>query len=420
MILLWLHGALAADLQVHEETIGTDDTLVWVADHRAPVVYLRLDVPVGTAGPWGRQHDAQTAWEVQPYDPQGTLRQRADALAVSMRFDSGRDISWLSLSCLVDDLDAAVDLALDALGNTAFDKAEIKRWNKGARISWKDNQHSAGWRASQQAAALLFTPRDPRRIGYEQYQRHSTDQQDLAQARDAIWHHPQRVLGIAGDVSLERARAVASRLLPLAAPALTDADPVYGPVVDPGADHPPSVLHLADLTQVTLRLVRPGLTYDDPDHPAALIANHVLAGHAHARLGQALRYDDGSTYGVGLYGAVGLQPYAMQISTSTRADNADFAEERMRETLALFQGDGITATELADAKTHLVGRAAFRQQNPWTPMAERMWELRHELPPGRRQLAEARAAELTLDAVNEFISRFYDPGEFTTVRVQPK
>ena len=411
----------AADYTLHEEALPGGDTLVVVTDDRAPVVYLRVDFPVGDASPWADPLHTDDAWAIQRLDPDGALRAREDALATRVRVGQGTWTASVSLTALVDDLPATLELVGDVLHNRDFDKAELKRWKKARDVQWEGNLKSPQWRMRQAIAqAVIADPEDPRRRAFEGVEPVGRDRAALADVRDAVLRTPGRIVGVASDVTPEQARAIAAALLPASEPLPGPTDPVYGVLTEAAARPAETVVEVPNLTQVYFGLVRDGLDYADPRWPAAMVANHVLAGHAHARLGQALRYDEGATYGVSLRGAAGLHPGALTISTYTRVDNAADAEAKLVEALATFHEGGITEAERADAVSAIEGRELFRQQAPWTPLGERMWELRHDLPAGFRQSARDRAMALTLDEINAFITGFYDPAGFVTFRVIPE
>ena len=419
LVLLSAAGAAPA-FELHEEALPGGDTLVVVPDDRAPVVYVRIDFPVGDESPWGREHASDTAWSLQSYDPDGALRARADALAVDVGLGQSSQKAWLTVTCLKADLETALDLTGAILANEDFDRAELRRWRRGERLSWKNSQTNPAWRQSQAAAELLFEPDDPRRRVYEAAARLPRRVAGLPEVRDAILATPGRIVGVSGDVSVTEARDIAAALLPPARPLGEQGAPIYGLVTPPEERPAETDVAMDDLTQVYLRFVREGLTYDAPDYAASLVANHVLAGHAHARLGQALRYDEGSTYGVSLYGRVGTVPPALSIATYTRVENARAAEETLREALTEFHRDGITEGERAEAVTAMLGRQPFREQVPWNPLSERMWELHHDMPAGFRSAARGRAAAMSLEEINAFIARFYAPEAFVTVRLVPE
>ncbi len=405
---------------VHEELLASGDHLLVAPDDRAPLVHLELHIPLGTNSSWAWDNHAPEAWSIQDDDPEGALRARANQLAVNLRLGRGSWDTFLVVSCLSRDLPATIDLVRDVLANRDFDRAALRRRRKSQRLDWKANSKSPRFVLWQETTRLMFDPRDPRRRAFERPRDPETDIVHLAEVRDALLRVPGRTLGISGDVSLEQARQIAAALLPEPSALPEGWEPSYLPLVAPKDRAEVTEVPLPGLTQVYFAMVREGLLMTDADYPAMLVAAHVLSGHAHARLGQALRYDDGATYAVQLAGEVGIAEPAMSISTYTRVDNAQDAELRLREALELFHAQGISEQELVDAMGFLRGREAFRLQSPTGPVGQRSWELIHELPAGFRNRAIEQAGALTVAEVNDFITRFFDPETFSLIRVAPR
>jgi zinc protease len=419
MVWLLASAFAASPFPMHEEVLPSGDTLVVVEDHRAPVVFFRIDIPVGRHSPWGWDHDVRTAWDIQLYDPERSLRKRADALAVNLNLTQSATVAQISVSCLSEDLEDVLDLVDDVLHNTDFETKELKRWKKGRKLDARSEKTEAGHQGSLAVRQQLFTKNDPRRRPWETDPPMERDPSTLAATRDAILAQPGRIVGVSGDVSPALGRRIAEALLPAPTPIDGEVELQYR-ALRPADQREDTEVPLKNLTQVYFRWTRPGLTWEDPDAAAALVAGHVLAGHAHARLGQRLRYDEGATYGVNQFDAVEAEVEALTIYTFTRTENAGKAEGMLQEELARFHADGITEEELADAVTNLSGSEAFRLQGPWSPMGTRMWELRHGLPAGTYERVMAETQDLSLDQVNDFIGRFYDPAAFTMVKVVPK
>jgi len=418
--MFWLALALAApSFPLHEEALPAGDTLVVVEDHRAPVLFFRVDFPVGRDSPWGWDHDVSSAWNLQLYDPEGALRSRADRLAVHLDLTQTSDDARIRVSCLREDLDEVLDLVDDLLHNTDFDRAELRRWKQGRRFDRRADKTDPGHQGSLGVRRQLYTRADPRRRRWESEPPLERDRATLAATRDAILAQPGRVVGVSGDVDPELGRRIAERLLPPPVPIEGETQPQYRPE-RPLEAREDTEIPLRHLTQVYFRWAREGLTWEDPDAAEALIAEHVLAGHAHARLSERLRYEEAATYAVSLQHSMEAVSQPLTIYTYTRAENADRAEAMLREELARFHAEGITAEELADAQTSLAGAQAFHVQGPWSPMGTRMWELRHGFPAGTYDRVMAQTQEVSLEEVNAFIARFYDPEAFTMVKVVPK
>ena len=85
---------LAAQVLTWTVDAGTQGALV--EDHRAPLVAVTIEFPVGTWSPWARAHDAVDAFTFQDDDPERALRKRADALAATLDLGMGRRSASLS------------------------------------------------------------------------------------------------------------------------------------------------------------------------------------------------------------------------------------------------------------------------------------------------------------------------------------
>lgn len=148
-----------------------------------------------------------------------------------------------------------------------------------------------------------------------------------------------------------------------------------------------------------------------PEYPALLVADNVLGGGIKSRLFGRIRQKEGISYGVGsavsvpaLDKTAGLTLYAM-----FAPQNLERLQNAIKEELSLFVKDGITATELADAKQALAQTYALRRaQDPALAGA-----LRSQLFLGRSMAfdaeLDAKIAALTLDQVNAAIRKFITP-----------
>ncbi len=400
---------------VDEGTLG-----VLVEDHRTPLVTVRLEFPVGVWSPWARRSHAEEAFEIGLHDSAGALRARADALAAGLSLGMGVREARLAASCLEEDLPAVLELVRDVLDNRDLDRRELKRWRKESEISWESSQKDPSFRGNQAEARALFERDDPRRIPWEKPDRVETRTERLVMARDAIVRLPGRVIAFAGDLTREEAERAATGLLPRPAPlSPEDLGPVFRKVTSAGSRVHEVAERITRLTQVYFSLGRDSLPLGSPDYPAFVIADHVLGGHFYSRLTVALRHEGGETYGAGTsdYEDVVTGPYSL--FTFTRRENAAATEAKLREALRLFHERGITEEERSDAIGSLRGRRLFDRQAAAQILGRFLWERRMGLPRGFSDEVVERASRLTLEEINRFIGRFYDPREFFLIRVEP-
>ncbi len=410
---------LAAAVATFAVDAGTEGALV--EDHRAPVVAVTIEFPVGTWSPWARAHHAADAFVYQDDDPDRTFHARADALAASIELGMSDRSASLRIRCLKDDLDAAMELAKDVLANTRYDGHELKRARRERAIRWRGTETDVAFRMAQAAARGLFPPDDPRRLPYEKPEPVSTDVAALVATRDVLIRLPGRVVGFAGDLTLEDAKRAAEALLPAPVETLpADIAPRFGAIAPASSRPKTQDIAIRKLTQVYLSFGRDSLPWTAARRPAFLVADHVLGGHFYSRLLVALRHDAGDTYGAGTRNRGDVVAGTYGASTFTRAGNAGPIEAKLREVMTVFRETGITEDERAGAISYLRGHRAFDRQSAAQILGRWMTERRLGLAPGFLDEQIERASALSRDEINAFIREYYDPAQFSTVRAVPK
>ncbi|MFT5680594.1 MAG: zinc protease [Myxococcota bacterium] len=389
-------------------------TAVLVEDHRAPLVELRIQLPAGSWTPWLIDNHGEEAWTHQHYDPDGTLRARADALAADLGFSVRQQRSLLSVSCLKRDLPEALTLVADILANDAFDSEELKRTDKSMGIGWESSLKDPDFRTKQAAHRLLFADGDPRRIPYEESDDIATDSAELAAARDAMLRLPGRVIGFGGDFTRAEVDALVGDILPAATAAPEGLSPVFLPLNTLPED---TIEAMDNLTQTYFAWFRAGPDWDATDYAAWRVADHVLGGHFFSRLYVALRHDGGETYGARTQGSGAAQPEVYGIGTFTRLENTATTEEKLRATLATFHADGITADELAGSVGYFSGSRLMDRQSPGQVLGEVMWDLGNARPVGWADQLNTATEALSVEQVNAAITAHFAPADFTMLKV---
>ena len=398
---------------------GTQGALV--EDHRAPVVTIAIEFPVGTWSPWAREHDAAVAFTFQDDDPDRSLRKRADALAAALDLGMGDRSATLRLRCLKSDLDATLALARDVLANARYDEHELKRERRERQILWRGTETDVSFRMAQAATRQLFAASDPRRLAYDKPRPVQTDTAKLVAARNLMIRWPGRMVGFAGDLTLDEAKRAASTLLPPTVAAMPDGVAPRLDAITPADGRARRLdIEMRNLTQVYLELDRDSLPWTDPDYPAFLVADHVLGGHFYSRLYVALRHDAGDTYGAGTREGGDVVPGVYAASTFTRAENAAAIEAKLRAVLTKLWEDGITEDERAGAVSYLRGNRALDRQSAWQILRRYMLERRYGLAPGYLDEQIERASAMSLAEINAFIKAYYDPSQFTMLRAVPR
>jgi len=138
------------------------------------------------------------------------------------------------------------------------------------------------------------------------------------------------------------------------------------PVPEVKLDGPRVVrVKMKGLTQSSIILGWPGIARTDPAYERFQVINHVLGGGGFAsRLMQAVRVEEGRTYGIRSSAAAGLTAGPVTVSTATIIGGADETVATIQRELELLLDEGITASELEEAKQYLLGRRLLVRSTP--------------------------------------------------------
>lgn len=397
--------------------IDAHTTGVYIPDHRAPLVDVWVQVPVGQWDEGLIDAGVLEAWVDQTNDPEATLRTRADARAMRLEAGIKTGRSILYLGCLAEDLPEAKTLLGDIITNRTYDEAQFKREAKSNVQGWEMGEKDPPTVRRRAVFELTFSETDPRQPDLAPYDLPVRDSEALADLRDRMLKTPGRYVAFAGDLTLDQAQEFATGLLPAADPSLAWTEMPLEPLLERPARH---VVPLANTTQAYLDYFQMGPTTLDPHYPAWLLAEHVLGGHIYSRISTALRHEGGDTYSASSYANVDSSPRPAGIVTFTRADNLEATEQKVKDTLATFHADGITAEELDEAVRYFRGKALMRTQTPEQLLFNTMYNLGNDQPIDWHMEDPAPMEQLTLDEVNAVIREHFDPADFTMVVVVPE
>jgi predicted Zn-dependent peptidase len=381
-------------------------------------VEVRLEVPVGRWSRWFREQGGEAAWEALLLDPDRALLRRADALAVDVATSVDSRACTLRATFLREDLPAATELLRGILAEHPLDRKELKRRARARALGWRLSMKDPSYRLERASAYLLFGEGDPRRLSYAPPWKDVPSEAGLRAVQERMLAMPGRALGVAGiSTALPRSRSPTR-----CSPGGCGAPPGRGSLA-PGRrcrwrSARTVTETLSGLTQVYMADVRTSLPLHEADAPAFAIADHVLGGHFYARLSTALRHEGGETYGAWTRSTRETVETVYAASTFTRTDNAAVAEGKLSQVLRTFHEGGITGGGAERRPWDTSGAAVPSPGKSPAQILERaLFERRLGVPQGSLDALVERAEALSLEEVNAFIRRFYDPALFRRVEV---
>jgi zinc protease len=354
----------AADIKPHRFVTPNGLTVLVVEQHTLPIVQIQALVKTGSVQ--DPPEKAGLANLTAGLLDEGTTTRSATQLAEQIEFVGGaletkttHDFTTASSRVLVKDIDLGFELLADILLHPSFPEPELQRVRKlilGEIISQKDDPGAVAGKAFSQ---LVFTGHPyswPVNGTAETLPAIGRADVEAFHAREYL---PNRtILSVVGDVTVEQARALVDKHLGAwqkgPEPARTTASPA-------AIDKPIVKLIDKELTQTTLVLGHLGISRTNPDYYAVTVMNYILgAGGFSSRLMDSIRDRQGLAYGVMSHFEPRAVPGPFLVSLQTRNATANQALAGVLKELNAMKAAPVTAKELSEAKSYLMGSFPMR------------------------------------------------------------
>lgn len=292
-----------------------------------------------------------------PMDSQ-SFQRRLEDLSIELRFSAGRDTFGGRLKTLSENKDQAFDMLRLALTRPRFDDEPVMRMRgqilAGLRRGLEDPDTVAG-----HALARQLFPNHP----YGRLVDGSSQSVQAITGDDLRGFVAQRLardnlmIGVVGDID---AAELGRRLDEIFSGLPGKSKPFSVAQVEPQTRGRIEVIKMA-VPQSAIAFAQKGLLRDHPDFYASYVLNHILGGGGFtSRLYQEIREKRGLAYSIGSYA------YPLKYAGLIQGYGGT-ANERVGETLKVLKDqwramaqDGVSAEELADAKTYLIGSYPLR------------------------------------------------------------
>lgn len=155
---------------------------------------------------------------------------------------------------------------------------------------------------------------------------------------------------------------------------------------------------------------------DDEDYIPAFLANYVLGGNFSARLMQIVRDEMGLTYGIrsALYGISTRYEGHWHVSVTLSQENVERGIEATTGEIRRFAEEGVTAEELSDKKTTIVGSFKVGLATTSGLAASLLKNAERGFDVGYLDRFSEEVEAVTLDNANEVIARHFRPDRLHT------
>ena len=353
--------AQSLHLPPHEKLVLKNGlTVLLLEKHGVPLIDVFAIVRTGAAGdPAGKAGLASVTASLLR---KGTKKRTAQQFATDLDYIGGSfeaaaaaDFTYIDAEVMTKDLARGLDLFSDAVLHPTFPHSEAEKilaQDVDAVKSAKDDPQSVLGLYYQ---GYLFgghaygRPADGDEVSLKGIQ-----QDDILKFYETNYAPGNTIFGIAGEFDpAEMRKQLEEKLGAWPAHAVTSS-PIAAAKPEKGkrlllVDKP-------DATQTYFAIGNIGTAVNDPDRIAIRVVNTIFGGRFTSQLNEALRVESGYTYGAGSFFDSHKAPGPFEIYSFTKNETTVPAIDLALQVLERLHRNGVTAEELASAKSYIKGQ----------------------------------------------------------------
>jgi zinc protease len=413
----------AAHFNKGEETRAGGVRVITMTDQRLPLATITLTMRRGShSEPADKVGLAGIAAEMLRRGSDGIdyarLNELLDSKGISIGVSDGGDHTRLVVSCPSEQLDEAVRLAKMILQKPDFPQDQFDKLKAQAMSSLMQALASPTTVADRELDKLLY--------GGSPLGRSSTPRSlssiTLADVKDfyaKVYRPEEGVLMVAGDVSDERGKEIAEKLIGAWGEGA-------GLIPAPKYDLPPKserrsvvLVDNPDARQAAIRMGTPAYTVASDEKYAGALANQILSGGIEARVMRYVRAEKGLAYHAHGVFMPGRQAGAFVGQTDTAIENSADAIEAMFKVFNDVREADVTDAEFAESKLRVAGRMVMQMQTIEQQAERRLEGILNGYPADYYDHYAQRVSAVTADQIRAAMQRYVDPATMQIVVVAP-
>jgi zinc protease len=363
LLLPFAATASAQKLQIppHEKVVLKNGLTVLLLEKRGvPIVDVSVLVKAGAiADPAGQEGLASiTAGLLRKGTKSRTAQQFAadiDFIGGSFDADAASDYSTAGAEFLTKDIAKGFDLLSDAILHPTFPQEEVDKLLAQSIDGVKAAKDSANGVIFDYYQAYLYEGKGyGRPTGGDEVSLKKIKRDSILNFYETHYTPGNTILAVAGDFNAEEVKKKIEDTF--GAWAAKPSPPVKWDAVAPTREKRLLLVNKSDATQTFFVFGNIETTVTDPDRVAIRVVNTVFGSRFTSMLNEALRVESGLTYGAGSFFRPEKVPGPFAIYSFTRNETTEKALDLALETLKKLHTDGLTAEQLASAKSYIKGQ----------------------------------------------------------------
>ena len=335
-------------------------TVLLLEKHGVPIINLYAIVKTGAAAdPPGQEGlGSITAALLRKSTKTRSAQQFAadlDYIGGTFDAEAGLDFSSISEEFLTKDLDRGLGLFSDAMLHPTFPQDEVDKLIAqsidGVKGAKDDPQQVVG---AYYYGYLFGTHPYARPAGGDEVSLAHIHRDAIVKFYEANYAPGSVLLAVAGEFNGVDIRKKLEEALG-AWPSHSVKDAAI-PATTPAKAPRLLLVDKEDATQTYFEFGNVGVARNDPDRVAIRVVNTIFGGRFTSELNEALRVESGYSYGASSFFDAHKAPGAFAISSFTKNGTTAPAIDKAIEVLQKLHKDGVTAEQLASAKSYIKGQ----------------------------------------------------------------
>jgi zinc protease len=345
----------------HEKVLLKNGMTVLLLEKRGvPIVNVAGIVKVGSlADPAGQEGlAATTAGLLRKGSNARSAQQFAadiDYIGGSFDAEAGSDYTSLSAEFLAKDTAKGLELVSDALMRPAFPPGEVEKLLAQSVDGVKAAKDSARSVIFDYYEGYLYGGKEyGRPTGGDEVSLKKIQREAIAKFYETYYTPGNTVLAVAGDFqAAEMKKKIEEAFGGWAAKASPTVKSEAMPEVK---ERKLLLVNKSDATQTYFVIGNMGIKANDPDRVAIHVVNTVFGARFTSMLNEALRVESGLTYGAMSFFSPEKEPGPFAIYSFTKNETTAQAIDMTLDILKKLHKDGLTAKQLASAKSYIRGQ----------------------------------------------------------------
>jgi zinc protease len=325
-------------------------------------------------------------------------------LTAEARFQQGT--TSVNISGLVDSADRLMELMSDIVIHPSFPESELEKYKKRRQSQLEEERSQPGFLARERFYGVLYGDFPASVVAPTPQSLAAVKAEDLRKYHDTYFAPENTILGIAGDLTVTRARSLADkyfgswRLGRVPATKLPSIAPLGQKKVYL-IDRPRSVQTEIFVGSLTVKRV-------DPDYIPLRVLNRVLGGGVASRLFLDLREEKGYTYGAYSNVTGNIYPGIFAARTEVRNAVTDGSIHEILVQLERMQQEAVPSEELEDSRRSIIAEFALSLENPQELLDDWLTVEYYGLPVDYWDRYPKEIAAVTSAKVQEIAKKYID------------